>query len=99
MRMTLGQTDSGRLPFIVVLELLGPIDMRRLDVLREWRDRWNPPEVKPVARRLAAELVAGEVRTASPFGAIEGRSDLRGLQVDLLSATRDAMYERIGAHG
>jgi uncharacterized protein YjbI with pentapeptide repeats len=68
--------------------------MRRVDVLRGWRQRWSDPEVKPVARQLAGELKAGAVRTASPFGVVEGRVDLRGLQADLLNATRDPMYER-----
>lgn len=73
--------------------------MRRLDVLRGWRERWNQPGLKPVARQLAAEMMAGAVRTASPFGLVEGRVDLRGLQVDLLSATRDPMYERHTVQG
>lgn len=72
--------------------------MRRLDVLREWRERWNQPEVKPIARQLAAEMLAGEVRTPAPFGLTDARVDLRGLQVDLLSSTHNPMYERPSAH-
>ncbi|WP_461049937.1 pentapeptide repeat-containing protein [Terrabacter koreensis] len=53
------------------------------------------PDVKPVARRLSSELVAGDLTTASPFGLIDDRVDLRGLQVDLLSATRDPLHERV----
>lgn len=69
--------------------------MRRLEVLRGWRERWTSPEMRPIARRLACELVAGRVQTSSPFGLVEGRVDLRGLQVDLLSATADPMYQRV----
>jgi len=70
--------------------------MSRLEVLREWRARWTLPDVKPVARQLASELLAGDIRTASPFGLNDGRVDLRGLQVDLLTATTDLMYQRVG---
>lgn len=73
--------------------------MRRLDELREWRERWNVPDVRPVARVLASELLVGDVRTASPFGLNDGRADLRGLQVDVLTATKDPMYERVGVSG
>lgn len=68
--------------------------MRRVEVLRGWRERWAQPDERSLARQLAAELLAGRVRTASPFGEVDGRVDLRGLQVDLLSATSDPMYER-----
>lgn len=70
--------------------------MRRLDVLRGWRERWKQGGVKPAARQLAAELLAGHVTTESPFGEAEGRKDLRGLQVDVLASNRDPMYERHG---
>lgn len=73
--------------------------MRRLEVLRGWRERWNLPDAKPLARRLAAELLAGDVRSASPFGLNDGRVDLRGLQVDLMTAITDPMYQRIGVSG
>jgi uncharacterized protein YjbI with pentapeptide repeats len=69
--------------------------MHRLEMLRGWRERWSSPETRPIARRLASELVAGRVQTSSPFGLVEGRVDLRGLQVDLLSATVDPMYQRV----
>ena len=69
--------------------------MRRLEALRQWRQRWNPPEVKTAARRLASELLAGRIQIASPFGLVDGRSDLRGLQVDLLTAAQDPMYQRV----
>lgn len=73
--------------------------MRRQEVLREWRARWDLPDVKPLTRQLAAELVAGELTSASPFGIVDDRADLRGLQVDLISATRDPMYERVTVSG
>lgn len=69
--------------------------MRRIEVLRGWRERWNPPDMRPAARKLVSQLLAGRVQTASPFGLIDGRVDLRGLQVDLLSATRDPLYQRV----
>ena len=73
--------------------------MRRVDVLRGWRDRWNVVEVKQVARQLTAELLAGDVRTASPFGLVDGRVDLRGLQVDLLATAPEQMYRRVTVTG
>lgn len=69
--------------------------MRRLEAIRGWRSRWELPELKPVARQLASEMLAGNLTTASPFGFINGRVDLRGLQVDLLAAARDPMYQRV----
>ena len=72
--------------------------MRRIEVLRGWRERWNLPEMRPVARKLATELLSGGVRTASPFGMVDGRVDLRGLQLDLLNATSDPMYQRVSVH-
>jgi uncharacterized protein YjbI with pentapeptide repeats len=71
--------------------------MRRLDALRDWRERWKQPEARAAARQIASELQVGRLRTVSPFGRVEGRVDLRGLQVDLLAATHDAMRERVTA--
>jgi uncharacterized protein YjbI with pentapeptide repeats len=73
--------------------------MRRFEVLRGWRERWNTPEMRPLARQLASELLAGDVRSVSPFGLVDGRVDLRGLQADLLTAKRDPMYQRTGVRG
>jgi uncharacterized protein YjbI with pentapeptide repeats len=73
--------------------------MRRLDALRDWRERWKQPEARAAARQIASELQVGRLRTVSPFGRVEGRVDLRGLQVDLLAATHDAMRERVTARG
>lgn len=73
--------------------------MPRLEVLRRWRARWDVPDVKPVARQLSSELVAGDLTSDSPFGLVNDRADLRGLQVDLMSARRDPMYERVTVSG
>ncbi|EWT04506.1 hypothetical protein N864_11370 [Intrasporangium chromatireducens Q5-1] len=64
-------------------------------MLRGWRARWDVPDVKQLTRQLSSELVAGDLTSASPFGIVDDRADLRGLQVDLMSATRDPMYERV----
>ncbi|WP_251450877.1 hypothetical protein [Microbacterium sp. Marseille-Q6648] len=71
--------------------------MRRVDALRYWRERWKQPEARAAARQIASELQVGHLRTVSPFGRVEGRVDLRGLQVDLLAATHNSMLERVTA--
>ena len=73
--------------------------MRRVDVLRGWRQRWAGPAARAAARQLTRELLAGDLRTSSPFGEVDGRADLRGLQVDLLAASCDPMYQRVGVDG
>lgn len=35
--------------------------MRRQEVLRGWRARWDVPDVKQLTRQLSSELVAGDL--------------------------------------